>query len=323
MFKLDPITEQQLNEARPEAGTHMVMVTGHLARSGLERVMKAIDPQDFTYEIQECDVQVAAWITTSMIAEQIKSYEHADMILVPGKVTGDVRELSDEMGIPVLKGPACYSELPVFFEVAGIEQIDDEDIIKPRILVVGPVGSHRGKVAEFMASTYRVPHISRVGIIKDALKEGDALARTAKSYMENGETIPHNLVSEMVRSRFIDPDVTKGYVLEGYPSTAREVQWVNDLNLKPDVIIRLDVPLETALSRAVGQGKPEDIMREKLERDFEALSEIDMALESSPLVKRIDASGDTQTVMGNALAEVETMMQQCLVPDEGMANEKD
>lgn len=284
------LVDAPLDEERPAPGTRVLMITGKIARAGLERVMKAIDPKDFTYEVRHLDVQVAAWISAEMIASDLTDVD-ADMILVPGKTTGDVEALSEVFGIPVVRGPECYSELPIFFEEQGMESIDDDDILRPHCCVIG-TDAHRGAVAAFLASTYQIPRIERDVLLAAARAENDARSAVLAQY----DDPPHNLMAELVRSRFIDKDVRRGFVLDGYPKTPRDIQWLVDMKIGVDMFVVIDDGSEETAALLA-------------------------ALEGNARLIAVPP-GDERTVTGTVLERVEQMMQQCLTPDQGLARNK-
>jgi adenylate kinase family enzyme len=209
-----------LKEYRPAEGSHMILVTGRLARAGLSRMMEAIAPDDFTYEIRVLDIQVAAWLTAEQIIREIGDVGHADVILVPGKTQGDVEDIESALEVQVLRGPGCYSELPVFFEETGFED-QVSDVPRPRLLILG---AQKDSISEFVAKTYEVPLITPDDLARQAEQDG----------LDVPDLYQHNVMAELLRARLIQPDAKKGYVISGYPRTERDVRWLQDIGARPD-----------------------------------------------------------------------------------------
>ena len=69
---------------------HILFLTGHLARPGLERVLAQIDPAPFTWEARDLGLQVAGLMTADMIRRRVplpvagEAARHIDRIIVPG-----------------------------------------------------------------------------------------------------------------------------------------------------------------------------------------------------------------------------------------------
>lgn len=278
---LDEDGEDILREFRPEAGQHIVMVTGKLAQTGLRRVLEALGPDDFTYEIRAFDIAVAAWISTDLIRDTIGDLDEADLLLIPGKVTGDEQELARALSRTVLRGPNCYSELPTFFERQGIEQVEPDGIVKPKIIMLGSAAVPYGGE---LAKTYEIPHLT----IAALLSQDDPVAEMARDAQAKGEEIKHNWLAEIVRARLMEPDCRNGFMLDGYPRILRDTQWLVDMNVHADAIILM--------------GRPEDAEVADFYRDQPGFMEIDMS--------------DPANVRSDLYTRVEAMLQQCVKPSE-------
>lgn len=98
---------------------HIVFLTGRLAQPSLERVLGAITPAAFTWEVREIGLQVAALMTADMIRRRVELPVRADRIMVPGRCRGDLDALTAHFGIPVQRGPEELKDLPRFFNRAA------------------------------------------------------------------------------------------------------------------------------------------------------------------------------------------------------------
>ena len=94
---------------------NILFLTGKLAQKRLERILKEMAPTEFTYEIRNIGVSVAALMTAQMINRRIKDLEQIDRIIVPGLCRGDLSILSKEIGIPCVRGTVDMKDLPTFF----------------------------------------------------------------------------------------------------------------------------------------------------------------------------------------------------------------
>jgi dihydropteroate synthase-like protein len=104
---------------------HILFLTGHLARPGLERVLGQIESAPFTWEARDLGLQVAGLMTADMIRRRVplpvagEAARHIDRIVVPGRCRGDMEALSRHFGIPVQRGPEELKDLPLFFDRAA------------------------------------------------------------------------------------------------------------------------------------------------------------------------------------------------------------
>ena len=225
-------TRRMLLEFTPNPGSHVCLVTGKLARAGLERVMHAIAPEDFTYEIRALDIAVAAWLNIDLIRDGIGPLDGVDLIMLPGKVTGDEGDLARELGVPVQRGPTCYSELPEFLERAGVELTND--VVKPKVVFIGAAGAIYGQE---IASTYEIPYIRAADLVRDGVLDDDETAILAVEFVKRGEPVPHFYMAELVRARLIT--APNGFVLDGYPATVRDVEWLATMTQRVDAVVAL------------------------------------------------------------------------------------
>ena len=93
----------------------ILFITGRLAESSLRRVLDTIESKDFTYEIKQLGVSVAALITADMVKRRLQVAGNFDQILLPGLCAGNMDDLSSHYGIDVIKGPVDLKDLPEYF----------------------------------------------------------------------------------------------------------------------------------------------------------------------------------------------------------------
>jgi dihydropteroate synthase-like protein len=94
---------------------HLLFLTGKLAEKSLHKVLASMQPTDFTWDIHELGINVAALMTTDMVARRLKDTHGADLVMLPGRCRGDVDELSGHLGVPVERGPDELKDLPAWF----------------------------------------------------------------------------------------------------------------------------------------------------------------------------------------------------------------
>ncbi len=95
----------------------LLFLTGKLAEPSLRKVLREMGELDFEYHIHQLGLSVAALMTDKMIARRLTA-EHigdSDQIIVPGRCRGDLEALSQQLGLPVVRGPEEVKDLPLFF----------------------------------------------------------------------------------------------------------------------------------------------------------------------------------------------------------------
>ena len=89
------------------------------------------------------------------------------------------------------------------------------------ILLMGPPGAGKGTQAAELVKAFAIPHISTGDMFRAAIKEGTALGREAKGYMDQGKLVPDSVTIGIVRERLAKDDCKKGFILDGFPRTVR------------------------------------------------------------------------------------------------------
>ena len=132
-----------------------------------------------------------------------------------------------------------------------------------KIVLFGPPGSGKGTQAKFIEEDLGVPHISTGDIFRRELQmsgpygargrmEEMPLGLQAKRYMDAGELVPDQLVVVMVQERLKGDDVTKGFILDGFPRTvpqARALDTITDVDVVLNIQVEDEVLVERLTSR--------------------------------------------------------------------------
>jgi adenylate kinase len=85
------------------------------------------------------------------------------------------------------------------------------------LILLGPPGTGKGTQADLLAEKLGWPHISTGEMLRQAVREGTDLGEKAKSYMDEGQLVPDQLITEMLLERISQPDSQRGLILDGYP----------------------------------------------------------------------------------------------------------
>jgi adenylate kinase len=131
-----------------------------------------------------------------------------------------------------------------------------------RVLIVGPQGAGKGTQATLLAQNLQVPHISTGDIFRANATAGTELGALAKKYMDAGELVPDEVTSAMVKARLEESDVDGGFLLDGFPRTVPQAQWLggvlheNEHDL--DAVLLLDAPDDVLMERMLARGRADD-----------------------------------------------------------------
>ena len=126
-----------------------------------------------------------------------------------------------------------------------------------RAILLGPPGAGKGTQAETIVNEFSIPHISTGDIFRKNIKEGTALGKKAKEFMDQGKLVPDDLTVELVKDRLLQDDCKNGFLLDGFPRTIYQADALEDalksMNLSLDYVINIVVRKELLVERAVGR----------------------------------------------------------------------
>jgi adenylate kinase len=92
---------------------------------------------------------------------------------------------------------------------------------------LGAPGVGKGTQAKELVKIWGIPQISTGDLLRGNVAKGTELGRIAKEIMGRGELVPDTLVNEMVAVRLAQPDTAKGYILDGFPRTLPQANWLD------------------------------------------------------------------------------------------------
>lgn len=126
-----------------------------------------------------------------------------------------------------------------------------------RLILLGPPGAGKGTQAANIVDKYHVPHISTGDIFRKNIKEGTALGKEAKAFMDRGELVPDSLVIEIVADRLREEDCSAGFLLDGFPRTVAQAEALDQvllaMNCSLDHVVNIQVDPNLLVERAVGR----------------------------------------------------------------------
>ena len=95
------------------------------------------------------------------------------------------------------------------------------------IILLGPPAAGKGTQAKLIASTFGIPQISTGDILRANVARKTELGVKAKAIMERGELVPDELVCDMVADRLQAADCCRGFILDGFPRTVGQAEWLD------------------------------------------------------------------------------------------------
>jgi adenylate kinase len=130
--------------------------------------------------------------------------------------------------------------------------------MKSRALIfLGAPGAGKGTQAREVAKEFGIPQISTGDILRDAVKKGTPLGLAAKLKMEAGQLVPDEVVCGIVEERISEPDCAAGFILDGFPRTLPQAEFVDQMLLAKGrgspLVVNIRVDEEVLMKRLTGR----------------------------------------------------------------------
>ena len=128
------------------------------------------------------------------------------------------------------------------------------------IVLFGGPGSGKGTQSERLIKKYGLHHISTGEVLRDHIKRGTELGKIAKSYIDEGQLIPDELMISILDEVLENEAKDKpGVIFDGFPRTIPQAKALNDLLKKRSkelhAVVGLEVPDEELVKRMINRGK--------------------------------------------------------------------
>jgi adenylate kinase len=125
------------------------------------------------------------------------------------------------------------------------------------LILLGPPGAGKGTQAERITDDFDLPFISTGDMLRQAVKTGTELGKKAKSYMDQGELVPDDVIIGVILERVEGAEAADGFVLDGFPRTIAQAEALDaafaKLGRALTAAILLEVPDEEIVRRMSGR----------------------------------------------------------------------
>lgn len=210
-----------------------------------------------------------------------------------------------------------------------------------RLVLLGAPGAGKGTQAALLRERDGCVHISTGDIFRQNLKDRTPLGMEAKEYMDRGALVPDEVVLKMVSARLGEPDASEGFLLDGFPRTVPQAEFLESflegqgkaldgvllLSIDDDVLVHRLSHRRTCrscggifnlLAMEVGDGKPEcpscggelhhrdddheDVIRNRLSVFHEQTEPLASWYRERNLLREVDASEAPEVVYAKVKA---------------------
>jgi adenylate kinase len=155
----------------------------------------------------------------------------------------------------------------------------------PFLVIIGAPGAGKSTNSEYIADEYGVPWVNVTLILQEEIEQASEAVKkgstrrpgsrrsnaqsqrnkniqAAMEKLQAGELVDDDAVNISVASRIFQDDMKDGFILDGYPGSVSQAQFLDALllvrGIESPTVIYLDVSDEIALSRMGDRGRADD-----------------------------------------------------------------
>jgi adenylate kinase len=128
------------------------------------------------------------------------------------------------------------------------------------VIIMGPPGAGKGTQSKEIVNRYGIPQISTGDLLRENRARGTELGKKAAAIMDAGQLVPDQLVCDMVADRLRQPDCARGFILDGFPRTVAQAEWLDSLlkqiiasSAPAPVVVNIKVDYNQLLRRLTGR----------------------------------------------------------------------
>jgi adenylate kinase len=174
---------------------------------------------------------------------------------------------------------------------------------------MGPPGAGKGTQAARIAASWGIPAIATGDIFRENRKNRTPLGLQVEAIMDAGDYVPNSLTNAVVASRLDEDDARSGFLLDGYPRTVDQIEYLDELLASKgqslDAVIQLvadqDEVVQRLLKRAHEQGRTDDTeetIRHRLELYDRETAPLIPVFRDRGLLVEVDGLGEIDDVAG-------------------------
>ncbi|MBR5118922.1 MAG: adenylate kinase [Muribaculaceae bacterium] len=128
------------------------------------------------------------------------------------------------------------------------------------IVIFGAPGSGKGTQSENLIEHYKLFHISTGDVLRDHMRRGTELGKTAKEFIDQGQLIPDELMIGILAQVIDDnkDEAQNGVIFDGFPRTIPQAEaletLLNERGTSVSAVVGLEVPEQELIDRLVKRG---------------------------------------------------------------------
>jgi adenylate kinase len=183
---------------------------------------------------------------------------------------------------------------------------------------MGPPGAGKGTQAVRIAERFGIPAISTGDIFRSNIKDGTDLGKKVEEILKSGGYVPDEMTNAVVQDRLGWVDAAPGFLLDGYPRTPGQVDFLDQVLAAHghalDGVIELTVDEDSVVSRLLKRAEiegraddTEEVIRERQAIYHTQTAPLIAIYEDHGILVKIDGMGTVDEVTERVSKAVENM----------------
>lgn len=176
------------------------------------------------------------------------------------------------------------------------------------IVIFGAPGSGKGTQSDLLIKKYGFGHISTGDVLRNEIKNGTELGKTAKGYIDNGQLIPDELMVSILASVYDGFGADHaGVIFDGFPRTIAQAEALKAMLAERGhavaAMIELDVPEAELMKRLIKRGQEsgrsddnEETIKKRLDVYYNQTSPLIDWYEKEGIHNHIDGLGELDRI---------------------------
>jgi adenylate kinase len=168
------------------------------------------------------------------------------------------------------------------------------------VVIFGPPGSGKGTQSEKIIEKYGLAHISTGDILRQEIKNGSDLGKTAKSFIDKGELVPDSTIIGMLEKKIESLSSSNGVIFDGFPRTVDQAaalkKMLSNRGEDVNVMLNLEVNREELIDRLLKRGELSGRSDDNLETIEKRINVYNQ--QTAPVIDFYKAEGSYRSIKG-------------------------